>query len=257
MATQQLQTLVSLLQREQEAGENISGLSDSVMEARKAMERTMGVRGQDVKQESPQKPSSQRVSPRRLLAGGLSTHSSHGNGDLMSSPETGSNEHNKKPRTELRVSLRRLSPSMIPPSHVENIVSHEKNGKSSNISRVNTTGSWTSNTPRLSSAKGPQLDRCNTYNRDTLSSQAGTRNIDVLSNRELKVLLMKSQSTIRLLRNKLKECRNSENEVFGKLIGKMISSIKSRRRLEGLKLHIHDLVCETMLDDLEEGRARP
>lgn len=211
-----------------------------------------------------------------------SCHQDNSSSKLTTSIQQHCNVVEKK---EVQVHLKRLSPATIAGalkqsgstkthSHVtrnhrgsDKKLKHDKPQSSvgisqgSNNQRVRTSKSTVKMSPR--GLQGSDLSRKNLRtvgkgkqsqgHSNVVKSGRNEINIDDLSRADLKKLLIKSQTTIRSLSKKLLEQDKSENEVFGRLIGKMIGSVKSRWRLEGLKLHIHNLVCETVLQDMEES----
>ncbi|GFR91828.1 hypothetical protein ElyMa_004337900 [Elysia marginata] len=203
------------------------------------------------------------------VAEGLPQHYHQRAQDLLRHKDDSSpsiSQCSKKPRTELRVELKRLSPDTVaalqrksykvdPQSYCSRSNRHIRANLSGTRAQrsMNTTSSVKVQRPRTSYSSASFKGRADRDGNKKPSSQGDKKNIDDLSLEEVKKLLIKSQASVRSLSSKLKENEKSENDVFGRLIGKMIGGVKSRRRLEGLKLHIHNLVCETILQDMEES----
>ncbi|RUS88012.1 hypothetical protein EGW08_004178 [Elysia chlorotica] len=194
--------------------------------------------------------------------------------------------YSHRPRKELRVSVKPLSPSVLAALHRKNLTvtlkSRDRHKKGSGSGPDHRAGQRFDQQSSMRN-NGPRLDSKYRASKQSLGSVSSERNqrgkilndrgkepsshktkksINVLTSTELKALLIKSQATIRSLSKELNEWKRteeawkkSENGIFGRLIGKMMANIKDRRRKEGLKLHVHDLVCETILQDIEERRT--
>ena len=191
--------------------------------------------------------------------------------------DSGEDKLGNKPQKELRLVIKRLPSSIIAAfgrkddAVTTRAYDKHKKGLYNRKGQTSYCQSYNSRRSRLSSKhkaqdqparpipikSSPREKIQNKPSGNESSSHGARKTIDELSKEELKALLIRSRATIRSLSEKLNEWKKSENEIFGRLIGKMMANIEDRRRKEGLKLHVHDLVCETILQDIEERRTRP